>query len=323
MPEVEIRVTRVGVDAEEVELELRLDLAQARRKPRVDAETGGTHARPEVAVLAELVRKRRQLRRALDVEPIRVDLVEVVDGVPLRVPVDFHPGPPRRRDRGCGALLAPRRHLDLTFRRRRPRRSRAAEREVGDGHGAGSNSHAARQTRAEPGRLGGDVVDAGRKPLNRVAAVPARQGGRPKTGGQVAHGENGPGHRRSRAVDDSAGDGSGTGLCPGQAGQRQKKEDRGDDGGIPAWVHFGPSMNRDALMIRAANESPESTESTPEQTARKRAASRAGSRARPRVVNSRPNRLHNGPSWRTPFGELTHSSAGGARRPPRADATRF
>ena len=219
MPEVEIRVPRVGVDAEEVELELRPDLAPARRNPPVDAETSRSHARPEVAVFAELVRKRRQFRRALDVEPIRVDLVEVVNGVRLRVPVDFHPRTRRLGDRGRGALLALRRHLDLDVR---GRRSGGTQSEVGHGPRAVSDGDAAREPGREMRDFRRDVVRARRQRADVVRARRVRDRRLPKARRQIPGGDRGPGHDGTRPVDDAPFDRSAVRLS-GRASREQQQ----------------------------------------------------------------------------------------------------
>ena len=230
--------------------------------PAVDAEPALPHARPEVAVLAELVRKRRQLRRAQDVEPVRVDLVEVVDHVELRKPVDLHSGPRLQRNGRRGSGLALGRHLDRDLGHRQggcldPRRT---QRKVGDGRGPFSNGHAGRKTRGEPGHFDRDVVDTGREHLNPICAAPARQAGRPKTGGDVAHADDGPGHRRPGAVDDSARDGSGLGLRrPG----KKKEEKRGNGGGESAWAHWSLHVKRRTDNPAVRSEPPDSPASSP------------------------------------------------------------
>src|SRR5262249_42786736 len=83
--QTEHRLPRLLADAEQLELELRLDEARISRRLRGHAEAALAHALEEAVALAELVRKRGQLRRPQHVLPDRItDLAEVVTEVEHR-----------------------------------------------------------------------------------------------------------------------------------------------------------------------------------------------------------------------------------------------
>ena len=231
LPDVERRLARVRAHAEEVELELGLQLAPTRRKPTLDAEAALAHARPEVAVLAELVRKRRQLRRPLDVEPVRVDLVEVVDRVELGEAVDLHSRPGLRWNRGRLTELALGRHLALDHhRRRRGRRGgcqlRAMQSEVGGGRDALADGDAARETGREARDFRGDVIGARRDPPDSVRPRLVRDRRLAKSRRQIPGGDRRSGHRGARRVGDASLDPlARLGGCPRRE-QQQKNPHR-------------------------------------------------------------------------------------------------
>ena len=80
----------VAADANQVEFERCLDFASRRRKDRLHAEAAVTRAEVEAPVLAKLVGEDRQPRGSVRVEPLRIVLHEVGDGVGLGEPVDLH-----------------------------------------------------------------------------------------------------------------------------------------------------------------------------------------------------------------------------------------
>ena len=79
-----------AADANQVEFERCVNFATRCRKGRFHAETAVTRAEIEASVLAKLVGKRRQLRRSIGVEPLRIVLLQVGDGVGLGKPIDLH-----------------------------------------------------------------------------------------------------------------------------------------------------------------------------------------------------------------------------------------
>ena len=74
--------------AEQLELEDRLQLAEIGRRRRLEAETALPHAGERAVVVAELILERRQLRQPQRVEPVGIDLGEVVPDVEHREAVD-------------------------------------------------------------------------------------------------------------------------------------------------------------------------------------------------------------------------------------------
>jgi hypothetical protein len=92
--EADRRLTRVHAGAEQFELEDRVQLAQLRLGPRLHAQPALPHAGVEAAVMPELVLERGELRRAHDVEPVGIVLVEVVPHVEHGEPVQIDLGLP-------------------------------------------------------------------------------------------------------------------------------------------------------------------------------------------------------------------------------------
>ena len=102
----ERRLARVDARAEQLELELRLQLAHGGGRAGLHPEARLAHAGKRAAVLAELVLVGRQLRHAHGVEPVGVDLRGVLADVQHREAVDRH----RRlrfRSRGLRRVLRP------------------------------------------------------------------------------------------------------------------------------------------------------------------------------------------------------------------------
>ena len=92
MAQPERRLAGVHAGAEQLELEGGAEGAQSRRCRRPDPEPALPDAGKGTVILAELVLERRQLRHAQGVEPVRVDLREVVPHVQHREAVDLHAG---------------------------------------------------------------------------------------------------------------------------------------------------------------------------------------------------------------------------------------
>ena len=86
------RLPGVVAGAHELELERRLQLAHRGRRRRPHAEARLPHPGEVAVVLAELVLVGRQLRGAQRVEPVGVDLLEVVADVQHGEAVDLHAG---------------------------------------------------------------------------------------------------------------------------------------------------------------------------------------------------------------------------------------
>ena len=120
------REARVPADAEHVELELTLDVAVRGRQLALDTEPALARAQIEAPVLAELLLEGRQLRRAIDVIPVRVVLLEVGDRVSLAEAVDLE------RPFVCGRLQGAK-----PFPPRSGRRHRRRGRRVGGGRRSG------------------------------------------------------------------------------------------------------------------------------------------------------------------------------------------
>ncbi len=92
MAQPEGRLPGVVTGAHELELELRLQLAHRGRRRGPDAEARLPDPGEVAVVLAELVLVGRQLRGAQRVEPVGVDLLEVVADVHHGETVDLHAG---------------------------------------------------------------------------------------------------------------------------------------------------------------------------------------------------------------------------------------
>ena len=90
MAQPERRLAGVHAGAEQLELEDGLELAQTRRRRRLDPEAALSHTGKAAVVLAELVLEGWQPRQAKRVVPIRIDLREVVSDVQHRKAVDLH-----------------------------------------------------------------------------------------------------------------------------------------------------------------------------------------------------------------------------------------
>ena len=89
MPQPERRLALVDAGAEQLELELRLQLAERGVRRTAHAEARLAHAGKRAAVLAELVLEGRQPGQPHRVGPVRVDLIEVVADVQHREAVDL------------------------------------------------------------------------------------------------------------------------------------------------------------------------------------------------------------------------------------------
>ena len=90
MPQTEGGLPFVDARAEQLELEGGLDLAEVGGKVGADPEPALPHAGERVVVFAELVLEPRQPRDPQRVEPVRVDLLEVVADVEHGEAVDLH-----------------------------------------------------------------------------------------------------------------------------------------------------------------------------------------------------------------------------------------
>ena len=95
----------VDAGAEQLELERGLELAERRRRRRSHAEAALPHAGERAVVVPELIRERGQPRHAHGVEPVGIDLFEVVADVEHREAVDLE----RRLGLGLGLRRAARR----------------------------------------------------------------------------------------------------------------------------------------------------------------------------------------------------------------------